>query len=1054
MAAEEQQIPELPPPNTIKNNLNYQSFLDNLHDFQSRGSKSQIKKSEEKIRTSYGIGPSAEIEKVSGHEREFVQSLENSTSPPLPEVVRFPNFTDRDSVKEIPAGDNSQLTQNNGKKLLKEIAGISQGDLPPNYEFIFMFDACSELTYCFLDNPNVYAIVTPEVIGDSAASSGNEYGYFKEDIMPQTPNIEHINPRRVIHFNSDIQHGDHLALGTQIQYSVPDESIYKSDALLAYEDRNKDRLDINKQFVISINRQPFKNGNMNCSSGTSVSILHKYLGFAGDILSYRPKFSSLKMFNPFRAFNIPTETKDKYCLDYKRGGDFNQAHSLRKFILQLNGEQEDKLTTPIDIGNKNIGNKTVFVVFASGDYFSAYHAAKYCGLCSIYFNGTRPKRKTSISFSSSTTTRKKTLSAKQNSWGKNNHTYAIFNSFNSADVTQEAGADVTQGLAAEEPQTASQANDDYIKILSHPFDPFQTTILQSNYNYIQTKFSFQLIKDTIETAIKIYPDNIIDDYVERTEGGGAEEEVQELNDHDVFESKIRLKKNRKNVMIVKKSKFIYEGIMKLIKFNNNSYLKSSNFNDIFSLSEDHLIIEKNFGQWNDGNGFDTNAMAALDDSPIVPNHEDSYTEHDLYTQHTLFDILILYLSDYKTDGDENVGNENVWSPSFDIEDKIYPFKEIIYNKSHSKIHGNGLVPSFYFYQNRKRYGPVKNARVTYGYGRYLNSNTLPEKDKKDFIKKIHNIKKLIKAFCSPSTTFNPVTKIIIVLAVLLATALVGATGRAIITRFSGGRMPVLTQDLRSIKQNLIKQNNPIKINSKTSIQQNISNQQKQTQTITFTKNNFNQFLTNNNMYLSNKLDILLNVVELSQHMREVNRLCSISFDECDEFIKQPNKEFMEKVKTIKTEFILNKIESAKKKLKKNNNDHYELIKILEIFNFFFNNENHDNIDFNSIFLSLQELDTILISEPINSEYNFKKMVNIQTPSIYKRKFATKSVGINGHNINDVTMNSSGGNTRKNNKIRLTKNKNKKTKTKNKKTKKRNKKTKKKNKKTKKRNKNN
>ena len=43
---------------------------------------------------------------------------------------------------------------------------------------------------------------------------------------------------------------------------------------------------------------------------------------------------------------------------------------------------------------------------------------------------------------------------------------------------------------------------------------------------------------------------------------------------------------------------------------------------------------------------------------------------------------------------------------------------------------------------------------------------------------------------------------------------------------------------------------------------------------------------------------------------------------------------MEKVKTIKTEFILNKIESAKEKLKKNNNDHYELINILEIFNFF------------------------------------------------------------------------------------------------------------------------
>ena len=199
MAAEEQQIP--PTPNTEPDNLKYQSFLDNLHDFQSRGSKSQIRKSQEKIRTSFQTPLPDKT--VSGNEKLFVHELETPRPGPIPYVVRNPPFEDENGLININVRQNSQLRANNGEKLLKEIAGIPDGrNLPDNYEFIFMFDACSELTYCFLDNPNVYAIVTPEVIGDSAASSGNEQGYFKEDIMPQTPNIEHISPRRVIHFNS------------------------------------------------------------------------------------------------------------------------------------------------------------------------------------------------------------------------------------------------------------------------------------------------------------------------------------------------------------------------------------------------------------------------------------------------------------------------------------------------------------------------------------------------------------------------------------------------------------------------------------------------------------------------------------------------------------------------------------------------------------------------------------------------------------------------------------------------------------------------------------
>ena len=53
----------------------------------------------------------------------------------------------------------------------------------------------------------------------------------------------------------------------------------------------------------------------------------------------------------------------------------------------------------------------------SGDYFSAYHAAKYCGLRSIYFNGVKEKRKKGIRFSL-TTAGKKTLSGKIHSWMK------------------------------------------------------------------------------------------------------------------------------------------------------------------------------------------------------------------------------------------------------------------------------------------------------------------------------------------------------------------------------------------------------------------------------------------------------------------------------------------------------------------------------------------------------------------------------------------------------------------------------------------------------------
>ena len=109
-------------------------------------------------------------------------------------------------------------------------------------------------------------------------------------------------------------------------------------------------------------------------------------------------------------------------------------------------------------------------------------------------------------------------------------------------------------------------------------------------------------------------------------------------------------------------------------------------------------------------------------------------------------------------------------------------------------------------------------------------------------------------------------------------------------------------------------------------------------------------------------------------MHEVNRLCSISFDQCDEFIKNPDKKFMEKLKKIKTDFMLHQIEYAKEKLKSNSNNLEELIKILEIFNFYFNSENHDNIDLNSIFISLQELQLIIKLQKLKEEVILKKKI--------------------------------------------------------------------------------
>ena len=313
------------------------------------------------------------------------------------------------------------------------------------------------------------------------------------------------------------------------------------------------------------------------------------------------------MFNLFSMFNMLPEINDVYlntnkdliCLDYKRGGDFNQAHSLKDFISKLKGSQEAP-EEPIDIGNKK-----VYVVFGAVTIFQLIMRLNICGLRSIYFNGVKEKRKKGIRFS--LTTAGKTLSGKIHSWMKNKHSYAIFNC-GIVQINQPARFIDNDML-----------NLEYIEILSHPFDE---TILSTNHNLITNNIDFQLIKDTIETAIKICTDNIInddetdntinDDEVEQAsiteaaaeqasitgaaaefEGGANLTEDQNNRDHIEFENLLKLKSERNAIIQI--SKRIYGDIMRLFKFNKDSYLKHIDLNDdidIFSLSKSQLIVEK------------------------------------------------------------------------------------------------------------------------------------------------------------------------------------------------------------------------------------------------------------------------------------------------------------------------------------------------------------------------------------------------------------------------------------------------------------------------------
>ena len=648
------------------------------------------------------------------------------------------------------------------------------------------------------------------------------------------------------------------------------------------------------------------------------------------------------MFNPFKElFREQDQDKDKFCLDYKRGGDFNQARSLVEFIKKLKSESQPTPEQPYDLRKPLIINgRVVYIIFASGDYFSAYHAAKYRGLCSIYFNGTKDKRKKSISFKISRG--KKTLTGKIHSWLKNNHSYAVFNEFKPPEVTDlEPQARATP---IEEPAL------DHIKILSHNFPseeflrPFDELLLPGDDYLITDQYNYQTIKDTIETAIKICTDNTIDNDVTITNnkievtgqsGGDPGTEVDP-------EMLSRLTFNGPVNPIIEISKEIYENIMALIKFNRNSYINvegdEENDLDIFSLSKQLMIIEKN--------GI----------NPWPENPEECLNNDELYTHHTLFDILILYLSHHKLDH----GNEKVCTHTRGP----YPFKEIYID--------DGNNSNYSFYQIIDLVNPNE---VTYGYGRYLNSNKV-EQDNSDTIIEFINtiIKPNIRNYTGGDTAlfnvqtlqkrkrFNPLFN-------------------------NQSRKRGRYENIRYNKTQKRRRNNNNPNQQQSKRLRVKSNNLQKTHSIPLTKNEFNQFLKDNNIYLSKKLDIILSVIELREYMHEVNNLCSIDFKICDDFIKKPNEEFMVKLSEIKTRFIINEIINAKQKLEiKNNNNIDILTRLLEIFKVFLNSKKHSNIYYKEVFISLQDI--FNVSTPIVG--GMKKSKSKKTKSkIKKNKRKTK-----------------------------------------------------------------
>ena len=922
-----------------------QSLLDNLHDFQGRASKSQIKKSEANIVNNFfikynederiqnlkdaynklcdviGIRPNndlldtslgpRDILNVSGNERKIVNYIEFRLSEIGVSIPRYPpidgnyqesksgiiSTEDNTTNNKLLEDDttNNKLLENDGSYILKQIAGIpQQEEIPENTEFIFMFDACSELTYLFLTNPNVYAIVTPEVIGDSAASSGSKEGYFKEDVMPRTPNIENVNPRRVIHFDSELNHPS--VLGTEIQYGTRG-ALYQNDAVEAYKQRNK--TNINEQFDLNYRSTPppfppngvaftsdglvGRAGTVKCTSGFSVPLLQKRV--SNIVLGiFRPKLTSKTTFNPFQFINFDNETgKNNYCFDYKRGGDFNQANSLQDFIRKFKPARQGNspdYKTPIDYNGKKI-----YVVFASGDYFSAYHAAKYCGLRSIYFNGYREKRKKGIlsraasKFSSMMEMDKK-IESKIKKWGKNTHTYAIFNN-------TPPSASVASTLPLPPPVIPEDKTFNYLESLCYKFTPGDN--IEEYRKILETAVSLyefsQQNQEEIPTgggaaeerpvtfidAIKGLCDNICDIYLSdlfKTNENGY------INNDNIIYSKGVYKKMQTGVGGAKRKLSSENGNQAIFTTIHKNIEHEDDF-DIFMPSYSRMIVHSE-------NGFPPNAKDYFTKSDdTLAAEENKYSE-----PLCLFDVLIQFLTDEHRDIKRGVssGTNNL----------NLQFKEI-YNDDDNDEY-------YYTYSENPHEIPTSNG-FWYGYGRYLNCN--------DYQTIINE------------GQFNAIIgELLGILDAFIGVQQQSRGGAAIAVALPQ------SQEL----------SHPISSSQPT--------------TINDLKNRFNKSLLKNGLIKENKIGLFLCMSDLNEYMKKIYTICSENtngFIECDKFLSRPieeNKILNDILKKSRTQIIISQINNLF--IPKTLETKFDTL--LELLNYFLNTENiKDNVNLQEIY---------------------------------------------------------------------------------------------------------
>ena len=131
-------FPDLPTKKDLKLQLKLQNYFDNLHDFQSRGTKSQIRNSQDIIHKffypEYNMIPY-----VSGYERRLVYNLESKIELSKDRIDRIPSIGDESGIFEFNKDDNITLTANKGAYLLKQIAKIPKEEEIPTSTISWTF---------------------------------------------------------------------------------------------------------------------------------------------------------------------------------------------------------------------------------------------------------------------------------------------------------------------------------------------------------------------------------------------------------------------------------------------------------------------------------------------------------------------------------------------------------------------------------------------------------------------------------------------------------------------------------------------------------------------------------------------------------------------------------------------------------------------------------------------------------------------------------------------------------------------------------------------------